>query len=133
MAKFQKGLSGNPAGRKPGTAKTAKLRESLLKSAPGIIDQLIVSALNGDIQAAKIVLERVIPSLKPGEQPVFITLSGNLVVQGEAVIAAVGSGTITPTQAQSLMAALAIQARLIESIELAERLERLEKLMENKK
>ncbi|MGL4936384.1 DUF5681 domain-containing protein [Shewanella sp.] len=62
MTRFVKGVSGNPRGRKPGkpNANTLKLREAT----PAILDAMISAAVQGDCQAASIVLNRTLPQLK---------------------------------------------------------------------
>jgi hypothetical protein len=139
MSRFEAGVSGNPSGRPKGTvktsAKTDTLREALLAYAPGILNELVKAAKAGDIQAAKLVLERCIPALKPTEPPIQfdgINEALTLIQQGEAVLAAIADGHITPGQGQTMMNALTAQARLIETGELLERVATLERTMVNK-
>jgi hypothetical protein len=75
MAKFEKGQSGKPRGRPRGIQTQAKLRESIAKDLPGIITSLVDKAKDGDTAAAKLLLDRVLPSLRPMDQPAFLPLS----------------------------------------------------------
>jgi hypothetical protein len=67
---FKKGTSGNPAGRKPGTVtKVGKLRAGIEAHVPGILETLAELAKGGDVQAAKILLDRVLPALRLSWRP----------------------------------------------------------------
>jgi len=65
VAKFVKGQSGNPSGRPPGTGVVAKLREAIQDEIPEIIDALVAAAKSGDVSAAKILIDKVVPTMKP--------------------------------------------------------------------
>lgn len=72
--RWKAGESGNPKGRAPGTGEVARLRESIAAHIPAIITQLVDKAREGDMQAARLLLERVLPPMKAIEQPVVLTL-----------------------------------------------------------
>jgi hypothetical protein len=76
--KFKPGVSGNPKGRAPGSTPAVKLRKAISKDIPNIITKLVDQALAGDVQAAKVLLDRVVPVLKPQSLPVAIPLSDTL-------------------------------------------------------
>jgi len=65
--RWQKGQSGNPAGRKPGTGNVTALREQIAERLPNIIETLAQAAEGGDVQAARILLDRVLPPMKHEE------------------------------------------------------------------
>jgi hypothetical protein len=74
---------------------------------------LVDAAQNGDIQAARLLLDRVIPPLKAIDSPVELTLPmGTPADQSRAVLTAVGDGVITVPQGVQLMAAIEALARL---------------------
>jgi hypothetical protein len=112
-AQWKPGQSGNPKGRKPGTGEITKLRNSIAEHIPAIINQLVDAAKNGDIQAARLLLDRVIPPLKAIESPVELAMpTGTPADQCRAVLTAVGDGLITVPQGVQMMAALEAFVRL---------------------
>ena len=124
---FVKGRSGNPAGRKPGATTTAqRLRAGLERHVPGILDALVQQAMGGDVQAAKLVLERTIPPLKPVEVPVPVPLGADLGTAIPAILAALSAGQIAPGQGANLLGAAATAARGLVAAELEQRIARLE-------
>jgi hypothetical protein len=125
--RFKKGVSGNPAGRKPGTSKAAPLRAAIAAAVPAIVDTLIAAARGGDVGASRLLLERAIPALRPVEQPVPVQIQGDtLAAQGQAVLAAVAEGQIAPSQAAQLLVGLGSVAKLVEVDELEKRITALE-------
>ena len=61
---WKPGQSGNPRGRKPGSVPTQQLREALGKDADLVIDKVREQAIAGDLTAAKLVLERLLPPMR---------------------------------------------------------------------
>lgn len=124
---WRPGQSGNPAGRKPGSGKVAKLREAIAADLPEIIGSLVQQAKAGDVAAARLLVERVLPALKPVELAEPVALAGaTLTEQGRAVITAAGDGHLAPGQAAQLLAGLGALSRLVEADELAARVAALE-------
>ena len=124
---WKPGQSGNPAGRKPGTGEVARLRAAIAKQVPTIIERLTTAALGGDVGAARLLLERVIPPLKASEEPALLALpDGTLTEQGRAVLVAVASGGLAPGQGAALLASLGTLAKLTETDELERRIQVLE-------
>ena len=128
--KFKAGVSGNPLGRKKGTTPASMLRKSIVNDMPEIILKLVDQAKNGDTAAAKILLDRCCPTLKPQAMNVNIPVNGTLAEQGGEIISATLSGQIPPDIGSQLITALSNQGKLIELQELTERLSRLEKMLE---
>lgn len=92
-----------------------------------IVEKLTASALSGDVGAARLLLERVIPPLKASEEATPLELpEGDLTEQGRAVMAAVATGRLAAGQGASLMASLGALAKLVETDELARRIKSLE-------
>lgn len=126
--KWKPGQSGNPKGKPKGSGRqVAELRASIDKHVPSIVKQLVSAAINGDVPAARLLLERVLPPMKPVEQPSPLTLpDGSLTDQGRAVLAAVGAGELAPGQGAQLITAIGSLARVAEIDELAARIAALE-------
>lgn len=124
---FAPGKSGNPAGRPKGTA-TGALRQQLAEHAPAVIDKAIRLALAGDVMAIRLVLERVLPALKPQAAPVSVDLEGaqGLAGAGRAIVTAAAEGRLSPDAAGELMRTVASLARVIETDELERRIAALE-------
>jgi hypothetical protein len=103
------------------------MRESLAGDVPEILAALVESAKAGDAQAARLILERVLPPMKATEPTQAMSLpDGTLTEQGRAVLAAVADGILAPSQGSQLIAAIAGLARVAEIDELTARIAALE-------
>jgi hypothetical protein len=131
--KFTAGVSGNPKGRKKGTTAASMLRKSIADDIPEIILTLVELAKNGDVAAAKILLDRCVPSLKPQAMAINLPVNGTLAEQGNEIIRATLSGHIPPDVGAQLITALSNQGKLVELQELTERLQSIEKTLELRK
>jgi hypothetical protein len=126
-SRWKKGTSGNPAGRKPGTGQIGKLRESIAKEVPAVLDAMVAKAREGDVGAARLLLERAIPALKPVEQPIVMPMpGGTLTEHGRTTLQAVATGELAPGQGAALLSAIGNLARLVDVEELARRIEEIE-------
>lgn len=125
--RWKTGESGNPAGRPTGTGEVAKLRASIAERVPDLLAALMTKALDGDVGAARLLLERAIAPLKAAEQPEALTLpDGTLTAQGRAVLSAVAAGELAPGQGAQLLSAIGSLARVIEIDDMEARLTKLE-------
>ena len=71
---WKRGESGNPGGR-PVSTHTAELRALLRRAAPAVAVRVLKAALeDGDMAAARLILERVMPVARSA--PVDVDLSG---------------------------------------------------------
>jgi hypothetical protein len=125
--KFKAGISGNPKGRPKDKTPATLLRKSIIDDMPEIILKLVEQAKNGDTAAAKILLDRCVPSLKPQAMVINLPVNGSLAEQGGEIIRATLSGHIPPDTGSQLITALSNQGKLIELQELTQRLDRIEK------
>ncbi len=128
QGRWKPGESGNPKGKKPGSGELQRLRGSIASDVPGILTSLITAAKSGDVQAARLILERVLPAVKPVEQAQALELpqDGTLTAQGRAVLSAVADGDLAPSQGAQLLAAIGTLARVTEIDELTARIAVLE-------
>lgn len=128
---FVKGQSGNPAGRKIGTlTKQDKLRLQIAAGVPSIIDAMIEQAKAGDTAAAKLLLDRTLPTLRPTDTPAPLPLGtgpADLAGAAQAVLTALVTGAMASDQAASFASVLASLARVTEVAELIDRIEALER------
>ena len=125
-AKFKAGISGNPKGRPKDKTPATLLRKSIVEAMPDIILKLVEQAKDGDTAAAKILLDRCCPILKPQAIAISLPVNGTLAEQGGEVIKATLSGHIPPDIGAQLITALSNQGKLIELQELTKRIEILE-------
>ena len=126
-AAWKPGQSGNPKGRPAGTGEVAKLRAAIADRVPELLAAMMARALEGDVGAARLLLERAIAPLKAAEQSQALSLpDGTLTEQGRAVLASVASGELAPGQGAALLGAIGTLARVTEIDELARRIEVLE-------
>ena len=125
---WKPGQSGNPAGRPPGQSAASKLREAIGRGVDDIIKKLTEQAKEGDVAAARLLLERVLPPVKASDEPQQIEIpeSGTLTEKGQAVLKAAADGLIPVSHAASLMTAIGGLAKVAEVDELARRIAALE-------
>ena len=131
-SQFSKGQSGNPAGRPKGSGISAQLRQAIEGEAEAIIKAMIEQAKAGDMQAAKALLDRVLPALKPESQAIHLpelVAAGTMAEKARAAIDAAGAGAVSPSAASDLVAAIAGLARVVEVTALQQRLDELERMM----
>jgi len=103
------------------------MREAIAEAVPELLQTMLQRALEGDVGAARLLLERAIPPLKAQELPQALALpDGTLTEQGRALLQAVANGELAPGQGAALIAALGQLARVAEIDELTRRLEALE-------
>jgi hypothetical protein len=129
---FSKGVSGNPAGRPPGSRNKSTLlwEEMLDGQAPALLQKVIDLALKGDPTALRLCLERISPPRKER----LIDLSLPRITEGRhasaaltSILSAAAEGRITPGEAETLARTVEIHTRIIETEDLARRLDGLER------
>ncbi len=126
-AAWKPGQSGNPKGRPVGTGEVSKLRAAIADRVPELLAAMMARALDGDVGAARLLLERAIAPLKAAEQAQTLSLpDGTLTNQGRAVLSAVAAGDLAPGQGAQLLAAIGSLARVTEIDELTNRITALE-------
>ena len=122
-ARWQKGMpSPNPKGRPPGIKeRKAKVMETLLDNVNGILDKMVERALAGDAAAAALVVNRVVPVLRPQSEKVTFTLDADQPVskQVEQVLTAVSKGEVAPDVGKKIVEVVQSlsNVRVIEDLE----------------
>ena len=129
--RFKPGRSGNPSGRPKGVRnKSTMAAEALLNGeSEALTRRCIDLALEGDHTALRLCLSRILPVKR--ERTIELDLpalegSQDSLRAIATVLEAVGSGTITPSEGQSLASLLETHRRTFEVEELERRLEALE-------
>jgi hypothetical protein len=125
---WKPGQSGNPKGRPKGSCDVAQLRAAIAAQLPQLLQSMLQRALEGDVAAARLLLERTVAPLKATDlaQPIHLP-DDTLTQQGRAVMAAVSAGELAPSQGAALVGAFGALARVVELDELAARVAELEK------
>jgi hypothetical protein len=126
---FVKGQSGNPVGRKPGTKNRRTLvGEALEARSEDVAKAVIAAALDGDMQAAKLVLERVKPPLRDEGPRVKFTFdpSMSLTAQAQHVLQVCAEGEMDVDTCKVLLGCITALGGLMQTDELAARIAALE-------
>ena len=131
------GQSGNPAGRAPGTLNKATLMAAALleQDLEAITSTIVSAALDGDMAAAKFIVERMVPAVR--ERPLQIQLPETNTAAGidgaqQAILAAVACGDLLPGEATSLASIVEQRRKAIETQEILIRLTHLERVLFDK-
>ena len=132
MSQFQPGQSGNPAGRPKGSRGRATiLAQAILdRDVEAVTERIVKAALDGDLTAGRLVLERAVPPMK--ERPLTVDLppemrtAEQLSQAAESVFRAVAEGDLLPGEGQALMAMIELRRKALETEELAQRVAALE-------
>lgn len=135
--RFKKGKSGNPRGKPKGARHKASLMAEMLfeSGIQMVCEQVLSQAQEGNLQAAKIILDRLLPPKKDRPINFKLPMINNAVDALEAsrlICHAVGNGEITPLEGESLSKIVEIQAKNIDLFNFGVRLEAIEKHMNQK-
>jgi hypothetical protein len=128
---FEKGESGNPAGRPRGSRNRATLlMEGLLADdAEAIGRKAIAMAKQGDMAAIRLCMDRLAPARK-GEPVAFelppLDKPADSVAAAAEIVAGVAAGELTPSEAADLAKVVDIYVRAIATQAFDERLTKLE-------
>jgi hypothetical protein len=128
---FEKGESGNPAGRPRGSRNRATLlMESLLADdAEAIGRKAIAMAKQGDMAAIRLCMDRLAPARK-GEPVAFelppLDKPADSVAAAAEIVAAVAAGELTPSEAADLAKVIDVYVRAVATKAFDERLTKLE-------
>jgi hypothetical protein len=131
---FKKGSSGNLRGRPKGIQdKRTALRSLLEPHAPALVDTVVRKALKGDMTAARICLDRLIPPVKArNEVAKFPGVGATLADQGKAILDAARRGDLSPDEVSMFMHAISAQASIVKVDDLERRVATLEECRNGK-
>ena len=128
---FVKGQSGNPAGKPPGCRNHAtRIAETLLDGEVAALTRKAVAlALDGDVSAMRLCLERVIAPRR--DRPVHFDLPpiadvADVAKAMAAITAAVAEGAITPGEGAEVAKVVDAYLRALEASDFDQRLKALE-------
>jgi len=134
--KFKRGQSGNPKGKPKGARnKSILAAEKLLEgSLDKICKRVEEEAINGNMQAAKMILDRVLPCRKDRviqiELPQIKTHEDVLsAIVG--IVSAVGRGEISPSEGESLSRTIDHYSKALEVYDIEVRLKAIEISIKN--
>lgn len=124
---FAAGVSGNPNGRPK--SHHAAIREKLAEGKDDVVKAVLEAAKSGDMWAAKLVLDRLLPPLKATAQTVELSLpeSASPLDIARAILNSAACGSIAPDIAAQLVSAIGTFCRIEEIEELRDRIAALEK------
>ncbi len=126
---FQKGNTHSKGkGRPPGSGYRAELLAAIGKDEfRALVRNLYAQAMAGDMAAAGVLVNRLVPPLRPRDEPVSVDLpDGTPLDQARALVAAVAAGQVTPQDGKLLLDAMAAVVRIEEHTELEKRISQLE-------
>ena len=129
---FQKGQSGNPAGRRKGVQNklSRKIIERIADNRDALLDVLVAKALDGDMAAMKLCIERLCPPQKEFPLPAMTLpeMEGaeDLPRATAALLKAAASGGVTPSALAAMTAVVKAHVEAVQTADLAERIRMLE-------
>jgi hypothetical protein len=127
---FQKGQSGNPSGRPKSTfnQSTQMIKDLLLENSEALIRKMIELALDGDMTALKICIDRICPPLKAQSQAVNIDYNQEqgLTQTAKHILEQVTQGIIPPDIGSQLINSIITITRTKDIEEIQKRIEAIE-------
>jgi hypothetical protein len=128
---FPKGHSGNPNGRPKGTRNKSTILVQLLleRDLEEICNRVIEEAKAGNMQAVKMILDRILPPKK--DSPIAIDIpeiktSSDILQAINCISTAVGQGEISPSEGETLSKIIDIHSKALEIYDFEKRLKAIE-------
>ena len=128
---WAKGQSGNPTGKPAGARnKATRMVQSIMEGGAREITEAVVGlAKEGDLSAARLVLERLVPPAK--ERPICLSLPDTSTADGIAqaqnvILQAVAAGDLLPGEGSTLAGIVEARRKAVETLELEQRITALE-------
>lgn len=125
---FARGNTGRPKGARHKT--TMMLERIMADEAREVVKAVIAEAKAGDMQAARLILDRVLPPRKG--RPVTFNLpevwcAEDVLGALAQTVAAMAAGELTPDEAATVAGVLEVKRKAIETVDLERRLSALER------
>ena len=129
--RFKPEQSGNAQGKRPGSRNRTSvvLDKMLADDGADVVQAVLAAAKGGDMQAARLVLERIVPVRKGRSIQLdlpTIENAADVLTALSFTVAAMAEGEITPEEAAVVAGVLETKRKAIETVELEARLARLE-------
>ena len=131
---FEKGQSGNPAGKPRGTRHASILLiEALLEGqSKALAEKLLEMALDGNIPAMRLAIERLAPPRR--ERPLQFRLppletAADATVALKCIVAGLADGDLTESEAKVLVGVIEAHLKVFNLVETDRRLSAIEKLL----
>ena len=128
---WKPGQSGNPKGRPRGSRNRVTLvaLAAMEEGAEAIARKVVDMAKQGDMSAARLVLERLVPPAK--ERPIFLALPDTGTANGiadaqNAILQAVAAGDLLPGEGATMVGIVEARRKAVETLELEQRITALE-------
>ncbi len=129
---FQKGQSGNPAGRPRGSQNKASIRmqEMLEQKADELVDKLVELAMAGNIGALRLCLDRIVPARKNEPLPCAmppLAKAADAVAAIAGIASAAVAGDVSADEAAKLAKVISLYVNSLEAHDFEHRLAQLER------
>ena len=128
---WKKGQSGNPTGKPAGARNkaTVMVQSIMERGAKEITEAVVGLAKEGDLSAARLVLERLLPPAK--ERPISLALpstdtAGGIAEAQQAILQAVAAGDLLLGEGMALAGIVEVRRKAVETHELEQRISALE-------
>ena len=128
---WKKGQSGNPTGKPAGVRNkaTVMVQSIMERGAQEIAEAVVGLAKEGDLSAARLVLERLLPPAK--ERPISLALpstdtAGGIAEAQQAILQAVAAGDLLLGEGTALSSIVEARRKAVETLQLEQRITALE-------
>ena len=130
---FLPGESGNPSGRPRN--ESAEVRKLFAVHSKVVVNVVTNAALSGDLQACKLILERISPPLKAQLAPITVHLPNDIRMHEMAkiFIKEMAEGSLAPDVAAQMVNTVDHLVRIVAVMTLEDRIEALERSIKEQK